>query len=133
MTQSLREPQFDSPGDCPGDPGSGAGSGMLQYLQSWFPGWGGWSGKPVEGLSAEQHEQWTPEEILGKAGSFPLAPWVAVKGDAGFIIICLLLLKQSIIFSSKQKEIEIGKTVCLIFIEAERGGFICNSVTKFEY
>lgn len=47
---------------------------MLQYLQSWFPGWGGWSGqqtpegRPVEGLSAEQHEQWTPEEILGKVG-----------------------------------------------------------------
>lgn len=45
---------------------------MLQYLQSWFPGWGGWygqqtpGGKPVEGLSAEQHEPWAPEEILGK-------------------------------------------------------------------
>ncbi|XP_038307354.1 vacuolar protein sorting-associated protein 13D-like, partial [Canis lupus familiaris] len=44
---------------------------MLQYLQSWFPGWGGWygqqtpEGRPVEGLSAEQPEQWTPEEILG--------------------------------------------------------------------
>ena len=46
---------------------------MLQYLQSWFPGWGGWygqqspEGKPVEGLMAEPQEQWTPEEILGKA------------------------------------------------------------------
>ncbi|XP_023601544.1 vacuolar protein sorting-associated protein 13D isoform X9 [Myotis lucifugus] len=70
LAESLREPQFDSPGDCPGDPGSGAGSGMLQYLQSWFPGWGGWSGKPVEGLSAEQHEQWTPEEILGTEDFF---------------------------------------------------------------
>ncbi|XP_078308522.1 intermembrane lipid transfer protein VPS13D isoform X10 [Panthera onca] len=44
---------------------------MLQYLQSWFPGWGGWygqqspEGRVVEGLSAEQHEQWNPEEILG--------------------------------------------------------------------
>ncbi|CAK6440611.1 unnamed protein product [Pipistrellus nathusii] len=70
LAESLREPQFDSPGDCPGEPGSGAGSGMLQYLQSWFPGWGGWSGKPVEGLSAEQHEQWTPEEILGTEDFF---------------------------------------------------------------
>lgn len=48
---------------------------MLQYLQSWFPGWGGWygqqspEGKPVEGLMAEPQEQWTPEEILGKAGT----------------------------------------------------------------
>ncbi|KAF6112214.1 vacuolar protein sorting 13-like protein D [Phyllostomus discolor] len=71
LAESLREPQFDSPGGSPGDPEAGGGSGMLQYLQSWFPGWGGWSGqqtpegKPGEGLSAEQHEQWTPEEILG--------------------------------------------------------------------
>ncbi|XP_064137368.1 intermembrane lipid transfer protein VPS13D isoform X4 [Loxodonta africana] len=71
LVESLREPQFDSPGDSPGDPETSGGSGMLQYLQSWFPGWGGWygqqtpEGKPVEGLSAEQPEQWTPEEILG--------------------------------------------------------------------
>ncbi|XP_039698117.1 intermembrane lipid transfer protein VPS13D isoform X2 [Pteropus medius] len=71
LAESLREPQFDSPGDSPGDSEAGGGSGMLQYLQSWFPGWGGWygqqtpGGKPVEGLSAEQHEQWAPEEILG--------------------------------------------------------------------
>lgn len=75
LTQSLREPQFDSPGDSPGDPETSGGSGMLQYLQSWFPGWGGWygqqtpEGRPVEGLSAEQPEQWTPEEILGKVGA----------------------------------------------------------------
>lgn len=44
---------------------------MLQYLQSWFPGWGGWSGQPspegkaVEGLLAEPPEHWAPEELLG--------------------------------------------------------------------
>ncbi|XP_007940863.1 vacuolar protein sorting-associated protein 13D [Orycteropus afer afer] len=71
LAESLREPQFDSLGDSPTDPENSGGSGMLQYLQSWFPGWGGWygqqspEGKPVEGLSAEQHEQWIPEEILG--------------------------------------------------------------------
>ncbi|XP_046516082.1 intermembrane lipid transfer protein VPS13D isoform X2 [Equus quagga] len=71
LAESLREPQFGSPGDSPGDPEAGGGSGMLQYLQSWFPGWGGWygqqtpEGKPAEGLPAEQPEQWTPEEILG--------------------------------------------------------------------
>lgn len=65
LAESLREPQLDSPGDSLGDPEAGGGSGMLQYLQSWFPGWGGWSGKPVEGLSAERQEQWMPEEILG--------------------------------------------------------------------
>uniref|UniRef100_A0A8C0WT13 UBA domain-containing protein n=1 Tax=Castor canadensis TaxID=51338 RepID=A0A8C0WT13_CASCN len=71
LAESLREPQLDSPGPCPGDLDAGGGSGMLQYLQSWFPGWGGWygqqspEGKAMEGLSAEPHEQWTPEEILG--------------------------------------------------------------------
>ncbi|XP_006885807.1 PREDICTED: vacuolar protein sorting-associated protein 13D [Elephantulus edwardii] len=71
LAESLREPQCDSPGDSPGDPETRGGSGMLQYLQSWFPGWGGWygqqipEGKPLEGLSAEQHEKWTPEDILG--------------------------------------------------------------------
>ncbi|XP_077619905.1 intermembrane lipid transfer protein VPS13D isoform X2 [Crocuta crocuta] len=71
LAESLREPQFDSPGDSPGDPEPSGGSWMLQYLQSWFPGWGGWygqqspEGRVVEGLSAEPHEQWTPEDILG--------------------------------------------------------------------
>ncbi|XP_073089325.1 intermembrane lipid transfer protein VPS13D isoform X8 [Manis javanica] len=71
LAESLREPAFDSPGDSAGDPETSGGRGMLHYLQSWFPGWGGWygqqtpEGKPVEGLSAEQHEQWIPEEILG--------------------------------------------------------------------
>ncbi|EDL29728.1 mCG140286, isoform CRA_b [Mus musculus] len=71
LAESLREPQFDSPGTSPGDPDGSGGSGMLQYLQSWFPGWGGWygqqspEGKVVEGLTAESHEHWTPEEILG--------------------------------------------------------------------
>ncbi|EQB79033.1 vacuolar protein sorting 13 D-like protein [Camelus ferus] len=76
LAESLREPQFDSPGDSPADPDTGGGSGMLQYLQSWFPGWGGWygqqspEGKPVEGLTAEQQEQWTPKEILGSEEFF---------------------------------------------------------------
>uniref|UniRef100_A0A8D0S9Z4 UBA domain-containing protein n=1 Tax=Sus scrofa TaxID=9823 RepID=A0A8D0S9Z4_PIG len=71
LAESLREPQFESPGDSPGDPESGGGGGMLQYLQSWFPGWGGWygqhspEGRPGEGLTAERQAPWTPEEILG--------------------------------------------------------------------
>ncbi|XP_055275585.1 intermembrane lipid transfer protein VPS13D isoform X1 [Moschus berezovskii] len=76
LAESLREPQLDPLGESPGDPGPGGGSGMLQYLQSWFPGWGGWygqqspEGKPVEGLMAEPQEQWTPEEILGSEEFF---------------------------------------------------------------
>ncbi|XP_004678577.1 PREDICTED: vacuolar protein sorting-associated protein 13D isoform X2 [Condylura cristata] len=71
LAESLREPQLDSPGDSPAGPEPGGGSGLLQYLQSWFPGWGGWDGQQtpegsaVAGLPGEQHEQWTPEEVLG--------------------------------------------------------------------
>lgn len=35
--------------------------------------------------------------------ALPVSPQVAVKGDAGFIIMCPLLLKRPILFSSKQK------------------------------
>lgn len=70
---------------------------MLQYLQSWFPGWGGWygqhspEGRPGEGLTAEWQAPWTPEEILGKAGAGrPLPFSAAVKGTLGsqFTAIC---------------------------------------------
>ncbi|XP_007491817.2 intermembrane lipid transfer protein VPS13D isoform X1 [Monodelphis domestica] len=71
LAESLREPLSNSPGESPVDPEAGGGSGMLQYLQSWFPGWGGWygqqtpEGRPIEGLITEKQEQWNPEEILG--------------------------------------------------------------------
>lgn len=46
---------------------------MLQYLQSWFPGWGGWYGDcqetleadPFEGLLTETSEQWKPDDVAG--------------------------------------------------------------------
>eukprot|EP00061_Rhincodon_typus_P013347 g39667.t1 len=51
---------------------------MIQYLQSWFPGWGGWygysqnpqqteQGVTVEGLTAEEQQQWSSEEDLGSS------------------------------------------------------------------
>ncbi|TRY87039.1 hypothetical protein DNTS_009138 [Danionella cerebrum] len=48
---SLREPLInETPASSPAGsiPKSGS-SGMIQYLQSWFPGWGGWYGAPVRG------------------------------------------------------------------------------------
>lgn len=62
----------DTPGGSPPTE-SAHGTGMLQYLQSWFPGWGGWygyaqqtyEGEPFEGLLPDPKEQWNPEEILG--------------------------------------------------------------------
>ncbi|XP_063292174.1 intermembrane lipid transfer protein VPS13D isoform X2 [Pelobates fuscus] len=73
LAETLREPFSDpamaSPASSP--TGSNA-SGMLQYLQSWFPGWGGWYGNPqetradIERLTQEEeHEKhWNPEDIL---------------------------------------------------------------------
>lgn len=129
LMQSLREPQLDSPGDSPGDPETSGGSGMLQYLQSWFPGWGGWygqqtpEGRPVEGLSAEQHEQWTPEEILGKVAAGLHFP--ALGGPEGR---CLVHENSSVICATARgifqiKEVDICNTVCLAFIDSDGGCF----------
>lgn len=129
LTQSLREPQLDSPGDSPGDPETSGGSGMLQYLQSWFPGWGGWygqqspEGRPVEGLSAEQHERWTPEEILGKVGKGLHFPALGCREGRH-----LAHKNSSVICATARgifqiKEVDICKTVCLAFIDSDGGNF----------
>ncbi|XP_069467009.1 intermembrane lipid transfer protein VPS13D [Ambystoma mexicanum] len=71
LAESLREPFSDAQGISPeSSPEHNDGSGMLQYLQSWFPGWGGWYGyshQTVEGgpVVGDLQEQWNPEEILG--------------------------------------------------------------------
>ncbi|XP_064028258.1 intermembrane lipid transfer protein VPS13D isoform X4 [Pogoniulus pusillus] len=72
LAESIKEPLPDTPGGSPPTE-SAHGTGMLQYLQSWFPGWGGWygyaqqtyEGEPFEGLLPDPKEQWNPEEILG--------------------------------------------------------------------
>ncbi|KAI9532529.1 hypothetical protein NQZ68_031231 [Dissostichus eleginoides] len=49
MAENVREPSSD-PTLCEPPtsiPKSGS-SGMIQYLQSWFPGWGGWYGEPQD-------------------------------------------------------------------------------------
>uniref|UniRef100_A0A672L9C3 Vacuolar protein sorting 13 homolog D n=1 Tax=Sinocyclocheilus grahami TaxID=75366 RepID=A0A672L9C3_SINGR len=51
IAESLREPMInETPASCPSGsiPKSGS-SGMIQYLQSWFPGWGGWYGGSERG------------------------------------------------------------------------------------
>ncbi|KAM6240877.1 intermembrane lipid transfer protein VPS13D isoform 4-T4 [Porphyrio hochstetteri] len=74
LAESVKEPLPDSPGGSPtAAPAHGGSTGMLQYLQSWFPGWGGWygytqqtyEGEPFEGLLPDPKEQWNPEDILG--------------------------------------------------------------------
>ncbi|XP_056131507.1 intermembrane lipid transfer protein VPS13D [Lampris incognitus] len=58
VAESLREPIGEPPPCSPTSsiPKSGS-SGMIQYLQSWFPGWGGWYGD-TEDLDRN------PEELL---------------------------------------------------------------------
>ncbi|XP_018408139.1 PREDICTED: vacuolar protein sorting-associated protein 13D [Nanorana parkeri] len=75
LAESMREPMADSAGSSPAStPTRSQSSGMLQYLQSWFPGWGGWYGntqearEDIERLSQEQQQEqksWDPEDILG--------------------------------------------------------------------
>ncbi|XP_014112733.1 PREDICTED: vacuolar protein sorting-associated protein 13D isoform X1 [Pseudopodoces humilis] len=74
LAESVKEPLPDSIGGSPpAEPAHSSSSGMLQYLQSWFPGWGGWygyaqqtyEGEPFEGLLPDAKEQWNPEDILG--------------------------------------------------------------------
>ncbi|XP_043916363.1 vacuolar protein sorting-associated protein 13D [Protopterus annectens] len=81
LVENLREPLLDPVGTSPPTAGNDTSSstGILRYLQSWFPGWGGWYGqgsqqsgdaKPesMEGLltgSPYQQEQWIPDDFLG--------------------------------------------------------------------
>ncbi|XP_032904332.1 vacuolar protein sorting-associated protein 13D isoform X5 [Amblyraja radiata] len=76
LAEKLREPPSEALGSS-SHPKSmhGNRSGMIQYLQSWFPGWGGWygysqtsqqlqQGITVEDLTPEEQQQWSPEESL---------------------------------------------------------------------
>lgn len=100
---------------------------MLQYLQSWFPGWGGWygqqspEGKPVEGLMAEPQEQWTPEEILGKAGAGFRVPFlITVKGDTWFMVHLLFVKLAHGIFQIKKKKVDICNSLSHVYRGRER-------------
>ncbi|KAL7864820.1 hypothetical protein AOLI_G00162400 [Acnodon oligacanthus] len=50
IAESVREPMSEPTATSPSSsiPKSGS-SGMIQYLQSWFPGWGGWYGSAERG------------------------------------------------------------------------------------
>ncbi|XP_029973693.1 vacuolar protein sorting-associated protein 13D, partial [Salarias fasciatus] len=65
IAENVREPSAD-PLPCPPSasiPRSGS-SGMVQYLQSWFPGWGGWYG--------EHQDPDRPEELLPSPSSWDI-------------------------------------------------------------
>lgn len=54
-------------------PKSGS-SGMLQYLQSWFPGWGGWYGDsdPVPEGSVEAQAAAAADKLLTDQGTWDM-------------------------------------------------------------
>ncbi|XP_056588171.1 intermembrane lipid transfer protein VPS13D [Triplophysa dalaica] len=61
IAESVREPINETPASTPPGtiPKSGS-SGMIQYLQSWFPGWGGWYGGAERGPDGQP----VPEDLL---------------------------------------------------------------------
>ncbi|KAE8593143.1 hypothetical protein XENTR_v10019000 [Xenopus tropicalis] len=83
MAENLREPLSDPSASSPNSSlKNSPSSGVLQYLQSWFPGWGGWYGNyqetsaEIEKLTQEQQQQepWDSENIMGSDDFFdPMA------------------------------------------------------------
>nr|XP_043893555.1 vacuolar protein sorting-associated protein 13D isoform X3 [Solea senegalensis] len=65
IAESVREPSSDPQPCSPSTsiPKSGS-SGMIQYLQSWFPGWGGWYG--------DSQDPDRPEELLPSPSSWDI-------------------------------------------------------------
>lgn len=64
VLQNVREPNTEPPASSPSPsiPKSGS-TGMIQYLHSWFPGWGGWYG-------VAQGADGPPEELLASPSSW---------------------------------------------------------------
>ncbi|XP_037336994.2 intermembrane lipid transfer protein VPS13D isoform X1 [Pungitius pungitius] len=65
MAENVREPSSDCQPCLPTTsiPKSGS-SGMIQYLQSWFPGWGGWYG--------DSQDPDRPDELLPSPSSWDI-------------------------------------------------------------
>ncbi|XP_035236927.1 vacuolar protein sorting-associated protein 13D isoform X1 [Anguilla anguilla] len=62
VRDSISDPSLCSPsGSIP----KSSSSGMIQYLQSWFPGWGGWYGGP-------QGPEMGPDELLRDPGTWDI-------------------------------------------------------------
>ncbi|XP_067166990.1 intermembrane lipid transfer protein VPS13D isoform X1 [Apteryx mantelli] len=119
LAESVKEPLPDSPGVCPtAESAPGSSTGMLQYLQSWFPGWGGWygyaqqtyEGEPFEGLLPDPQEQWNPEDILGADEFFDPAADASsmntfTKRDHVFAKLNLQLQGGSVTLLHKEKKV----------------------------
>ncbi|XP_042687544.1 vacuolar protein sorting-associated protein 13D isoform X3 [Centrocercus urophasianus] len=119
LAESIKEPLPDSPGASPSaESAHGSSTGMLQYLQSWFPGWGGWygytqqpyEGEPFEGLLPDSQEQWNPEDMLGADDFFDPAADASsmntfTKRDHVFAKLNLQLQGGSFTLLHKEKKV----------------------------
>ncbi|XP_069775082.1 intermembrane lipid transfer protein VPS13D isoform X2 [Narcine bancroftii] len=112
-------------------------SGVIQYLQSWFPGWGGWygysqnsqqieRGESVEDLAAEVQQQWNQEESLDGDEIFNTMADTSTmntftRRDHVFIKLNFLLQSGTISLLSHEKETNHGGTET-VFVELEFSG-----------
>ncbi|KAL2104176.1 hypothetical protein ACEWY4_001044 [Coilia grayii] len=73
IAESLREPIAD-PGHLspPASIPKSGSSGMVQYLQSWFPGWGGWYGDSQGQESRPDGQGMVPDDLLPGHGSWDI-------------------------------------------------------------
>ncbi|XP_070615164.1 intermembrane lipid transfer protein VPS13D isoform X2 [Erythrolamprus reginae] len=91
LAESIKKPlsdSLDSASETEPEGSRNSSSGMLRYLQSWFPGWGGWHSqsqealetKTIEGLLSDTAEEWRPEEVTGADDFFDPATDVSNIG-----------------------------------------------------
>ncbi|XP_039242295.1 vacuolar protein sorting-associated protein 13D [Pipra filicauda] len=136
LVENVKEPLPDSLGGSPtAESTHGSSTGMLQYLQSWFPGWGGWygdtqqtyEGEPFEGLLPDPKEQWNPEDILGADEFFDPAADASsmntfTKRDHVFAKLNLQLQGGSFTLLHKKKKKKVVPAEETAFMQLEFSG-----------
>ncbi|XP_072334512.1 intermembrane lipid transfer protein VPS13D isoform X1 [Scyliorhinus torazame] len=138
LAESLREPPSESLGSSSrSETMHGNRSGMIQYLQSWFPGWGGWYGYSqnpqrmdqnvtVEGLTAEEQQRWNSEEELDADEIFDTMTDTSnmntfTRRDHVFVKLNFLLQSGTVSLLKHDKEMSLGE-IETAFVELEFSG-----------
>uniref|UniRef100_UPI00398EEC11 intermembrane lipid transfer protein VPS13D isoform X3 n=1 Tax=Pristiophorus japonicus TaxID=55135 RepID=UPI00398EEC11 len=138
LAESLREPPSEPLGSSSNSECMrGNRSGVIQYLQSWFPGWGGWygysqnpqrleEGVTVEGLMAEEQQQrWNAEEVLADEIFDTMTDTSSMntftKRDHVFVKLNFLLQTGTVRLLRHEKELGLGGTETA-FVELEFSG-----------
>ncbi|KAG9337681.1 hypothetical protein JZ751_028331 [Albula glossodonta] len=69
VKDSISDPALCSP---PGSIPKSGSSGMIQYLQSWFPGWGGWYGESQDPETGPDGQRVAADELLPNQGTWDI-------------------------------------------------------------